>query len=527
MTGGALLKHHEKICGEKLPEDPLTTDPCTLGIIALIQIMMAAMLLILRFTKLASYMKILLSKPLVAGFTSAASIYVLFSQFNNLFGFNSPMVNKTIPRYSESFALAYVIRDFASQITSIQIFTFFISLVSCASLYSGKRIHEWYKSKTGSKMAWPLELVLLFVTTLISFLMKFDKNHGVSVVGDIPQGLPPLAVSSFSSTFTVENAKLLLMDSFSILIVNFSICLSMGEMFANKFNYKLNPNSEAHGLSFSLITCSLFGGVTAAAALARSMVQAHSGGYTQIVSFVSSFWLVLVLIFLAPYLFWLPKAVLSSVIVVNLRSLFLKYPDAWQNLYKKRRYADFCLFVVTNASVLFLGLDTGLYIALVTELFIVFFRLRASFGLNVHNEFIDGDSVQVVSLSGSILFGNSSDVEKELKELDFSSEAVLNLTGLTYLDHTGYDILKNFLKRFEKIICADKKMALKLLNFTEKSKNEETESLKQTKVYPTLLDAVADSDIVQNSVQIDCTELEMDSTKMESVIESSRSIEKL
>ena len=55
------------------------------------------------------------------------------------------------------------------------------------------------------------------------------------------------------------------------------------------------------------------------------MVQANSGGYTQIVSFVSSFWMVLVLVFLAPYLFWLPKAVLSSVIVVNLRGLFLKY----------------------------------------------------------------------------------------------------------------------------------------------------------------------------------------------------------
>ena len=76
MTGGALLKHHTAICGKPLPTDLATTDPCSLGIIALLQVIMAMMLMILRFTNLASYMKILLSKPLVAGFTSAASIYV-------------------------------------------------------------------------------------------------------------------------------------------------------------------------------------------------------------------------------------------------------------------------------------------------------------------------------------------------------------------------------------------------------------------------------------------------------------------
>ena len=200
---------------------------------------MAMMLMILRFTNLASYMKILLSKPLVAGFTSAASIYVLFSQFNNLFGFNSPTVNNTIPRYSESFALGYVARDFGARVSSIQIFTLGISLASCISLYAGKKVHEWYKEKTGSKMAWPLELVLLVLTTLVSCLFSFHEDFGVSVVGDIPQGLPGFAASSFTETFSFQNAKLLAADAFSILIVNFSISLSMGEMFANKFNYRV------------------------------------------------------------------------------------------------------------------------------------------------------------------------------------------------------------------------------------------------------------------------------------------------
>merc|ERR1711931_361408 len=96
------------------------------------------------------------------------------------------------------------------------------------------------------------------------------------------------------------------------------------------------------------------------------------------VSVLSSMWLLLVLLFLAPQLYHLPRAVLSAVIVVNLRSLFRKYPAAFNELYKARRYTDLTLFLVTNIGVLLLGLDTGLYIALAAELFIVYFRLRGS-----------------------------------------------------------------------------------------------------------------------------------------------------
>ena len=58
-------------------------------------------------------------------------------------------------------------------------------------------------------------------------------------INNIPQGLPGFAASSFTETFSFQNAKLLAADAFSILIVNFSISLSMGEMFANKFNYRV------------------------------------------------------------------------------------------------------------------------------------------------------------------------------------------------------------------------------------------------------------------------------------------------
>ena len=44
--------------------------------------------------------------------------------------------------------------------------------------------------------------------------------------------------------------------------------LSMGELFAMKYNYDLDANAEAHGLSFALVGNALVGGVGTGAALA-------------------------------------------------------------------------------------------------------------------------------------------------------------------------------------------------------------------------------------------------------------------
>lgn len=78
------------------------------------------------------------------------------------------------------------------------------------------------------------------------------------------------------------------------------------------------------------------------------MVQANSGGFTQLVSLFSSFYLLLILLFLAPLLYHLPRSILSAIIAVNLISLFRKYPEAYRNLYVKKRYTEFILWSITN-----------------------------------------------------------------------------------------------------------------------------------------------------------------------------------
>ena len=78
------------------------------------------------------------------------------------------------------------------------------------------------------------------------------------------------------------------------------------------------------------------------------MVQSQSGGYTQLVSVFSSLILLLILLFLARVLFYLPRAVLSAIIAVNLLSLFRKYPEAYRSLYLKKKYTELILFGLTN-----------------------------------------------------------------------------------------------------------------------------------------------------------------------------------
>ena len=108
----------------------------------------------------------------------------------------------------------------------------------------------------------------------------------------------------------------------------------------------------------------------------------------------------------------------------NSQHSVLGYNALYTDLYKTKRYTDLTLFLVTNVSVLVLGLDTGLYIALVTELFIIFFQLRNSFTIT--------SDADLVTLSGSIFSGNASDVQKKLASDVMHRCEILDITKLSY-----------------------------------------------------------------------------------------------
>uniref|UniRef100_A0A8C1QL15 Solute carrier family 26 member 5 n=1 Tax=Cyprinus carpio TaxID=7962 RepID=A0A8C1QL15_CYPCA len=225
---------------------------------------------LLRFGFLAIY----LTEPLVRGFTTAAAVHVSVSQIKYLLGVHTARFNGPL---SVVYSLDAVFRNIAST----NVVTLIIGLVCTVFLYFIKDLNERFKKKLPIPI--PGEIIVVIVSTGISYGMVMSENYGVEVVGNIPTGLLPPKIPDFS---VFPN---LFPDAFAIAVVGFSIAISLAKTFALKHGYSVDGNQELIALGLCNFVSSFFHTFAVTASMSRSLVQESTGGHTEAIWLVSFF----------------------------------------------------------------------------------------------------------------------------------------------------------------------------------------------------------------------------------------------
>jgi MFS superfamily sulfate permease-like transporter len=257
-------------------------------------------------------LSVLLPKPVVSGFTTGSAIIVTLAQATHIFGF-------PVQRYS---GLGGPIKTFIQIIKQLfmgasNISSVIISLISIPLLYTSKLAQIKYKDKLRG-FPIPTELFLVVITTVIvEYLLPV--NNDVIVVGPVPGGLPYPKIPNF------KNFEIILPDAIAIAIVSYATTLSLGKIFSNKKKYSFSPNQEGIALGCAHIFGSFFSCFPGSAALARSSLQESSGGMTHLASLISSLFMLFIILWIGPIFESLPRSVLSCIVIVNLRSMFLQF----------------------------------------------------------------------------------------------------------------------------------------------------------------------------------------------------------
>ncbi|KAM6977810.1 solute carrier family 26 member 6 [Aplochiton taeniatus] len=316
---------------------------------------------IVRFGFVVTY----LSEPLVRGYTTGAAFHVVISQLKYMFGI-SPA------RFSGPLAQVYLLVDICRLLPQIEWGALVVSLVSLVVLITVKELNACYSKKL--PMPIPIELLVLIAGTLISYYADLSGQYGVDVVGEIPSGLP-LHPSFSLIPPRVPNVSLfsqLIGDAFAVAIVSYAINISLGKTFALKHGYKVDSNQELVALGLSNTVGGFFQCYTVTSSLSRSLIQESTGGKTQVAGLISSL-IVLVCVLKVGALFEdLPKAVLATIVFVNLKGMFKQLHDI--PLLWKTNKVDLLVWLVTLVSSFLLNLDIGLAVSIAFSLLTVIFR---------------------------------------------------------------------------------------------------------------------------------------------------------
>nr|ABQ01444.1 solute carrier family 26 member 6 [Opsanus beta] len=325
---------------------------CSLTVLAgIFQILLG----LVRFGFVVTY----LSEPLVRGYTTGSACHVATSQLKYLFGV-------TPDRFTGPLSLIYTVVNICSLLPQTLIPELVVSLVALAVLIVVKELNACYRHNL--PMPIPIELIVVIAATIITHFCELPSKYNIDVVGEIPSGLKaPVApdASMFSNVIG---------DAFAVAIVGYAINISLGKTFALKHGYKVDSNQELVALGLSNTVGGCFQCYAVTSSLSRSLVQESTGGKTQVAGVISSVIVLITVLKIGALFEDLPKAVLSTIVFVNLKGMFQQFMDV-PMLWKTNK-VDLLVWLVTFMSTILLNLDMGLAVSVGFSMLTVILRTQ-------------------------------------------------------------------------------------------------------------------------------------------------------
>ncbi|XP_070157196.1 prestin isoform X2 [Polyergus mexicanus] len=291
----------------------------------------------------------LLADSLVSGFTTAAAMHVFTSQIRDLFGLSD------LPRRRGAFKLILTYADIFNSLNDVNITAVILSCITILSLIFNNEVLKPRVSKL-CPFPIPIEMLAVVVGTLVSMQMNLADTYSVITVGDIPVGLP---VPSMPPLSLIPN---ILVDSFVITMVAYTISMSMGLIFAQKMGYEIDSNQELVAQGLGNLVGSFFSCMPITASLSRTLIQQTVGGHTQLASLISCAILVSVLLWIGPFFQPLPRCVLASIIVVALKGMLIKVTEFVR--FWKLDKMDAGIWAVTFVIVILFDVEYGLLVGI-------------------------------------------------------------------------------------------------------------------------------------------------------------------
>src|SRR5574344_2136826 len=400
--------------------------------------------------------------PVTVGFTSGIAVVIATFQIKDFFGL-------TIENFSGSYVDKIVLL-----FNSFGTFNLYEFLTASATLAI---LIIWRKTK--SKV--PAALVALgFVTiTVAYFNYKFGLNISTinstftyDINGISGNGIPPIPLQ-FSlpwgflppEQINIDLLLKLLPHSIAIAILGALESLLCAVISDAMTGNKTDPNKELIGQGIANIAVPFFGGIPATAAIARTVANINSGGTQKLSSIVHSLFILSSILFIAPYISYLPMAALSALLIMVAWNM--SEVKHFFNILKTAPQDD--IYVLLTCFSLTVLIDMQVAVAIGIGLASVLFIKRTidlySIELVSENETTYPDlpkEVLIYSINGPMFFGAAQKALKTLININENKNIViLDMKNVSIIDMTAMVALKSIVDSFE---AKDKKLIFSGLN---------------------------------------------------------------
>jgi sulfate permease, SulP family len=410
--------------------------------LALVSGLMLVAMGLLRLGFLANF----LSHPVVSGFITASGLQIAAGQMAPVLGI-----------HVEGETFVEIVKPLVQGLGETVPATAVIGLGSLAFLFWSRSrlkpllLRVGLGEKTAGTLAKLGPAVALVASTVAVWSFGLDQ-HGVNVVGDVPKGLPRLALPPFDMALWTK----LLVPALLISIIGYVESISVALTLAAKRRQRVDPDQELIALGASNLGAAISGGFPVTGGLARSVVNFEAGAETPAAGAFTAVGIALVTLFLTPLLFFLPKATLAATIVVAVLSLVdLK---ALKHTWDYSR-ADFAAMAATILVTLVEGVEAGLVVGVGLSIFLYLYATSrphiavvgqipgtTSFRNVARHAVVTDSEILSLRVDESLYFPNARYVEDRVNEAVAASptlrHVILECPAVNAIDTSGLESLE-------------------------------------------------------------------------------------
>jgi len=276
-----------------------------------------------------------LSRPILVGFFAGISLSILIGQLKRVTGVDI-----------EAEGLIAPVVELARKAATIH----WPSLGLAAGMLAV------LQATSASRLPIPGPVMVVALSVLLSALFDF-RGHGIAVVGDIPSGLPAIALPSAAGAPVDQ----LLLGAAAVFLVSFAAGIVTARSFGQRGGYPVSADREMVGFGAANLAAGLFSAFPITASDSRTAINASTGGRSQLAGVVAAAALILTILYLQPALSILPIPALGAILIAAALSL-IDIP-ALRAIWRISRI-EFVFAMIALVAPITLGVLNGVLIAI-------------------------------------------------------------------------------------------------------------------------------------------------------------------
>ena len=411
--------------------------------------MAGIMLIIMGFARLGSVIKFI-PHPLIIGFTSGIALLIFSSQMKDFFGLRMGAVpTDFLDKW----------KVYIEQLGSINIYAVAIAVVTVLIILL------WPKFSVKI----PGSLIAILITTTAMQLLHLPIETIGSGFGAIPSSLPRPVIPDIN----LVTIKQLIQPAFTIALLGGIESLLSAVVADGMIGGNHRSNTELVAQGTANVFSSIFGGIPATGAIARTATNIKNGGRTPIAGIVHSIVLLLIMLFVGKWAALIPMATLAGILVVIAYNM-----SEWESFISvfKGPRSDVAVLLTTFLLTVLVDLTVAIEIGIVLAAFL-FMRKMIKFSnvsvltnnLEDQQEMKDKDAignfmipenVQVFEIMGPLFFGAAYKFKDAMKILEKPPQVlIIRMRHVPIIDATGIrtlqEVYKETIHRKTKLILSE------------------------------------------------------------------------